>query len=63
VVIALPQHPPSLKLISIRDAAEYAKVSTTTVRRWIKSGALRTYRAGRQIRIDEADLIACLSAQ
>lgn len=51
-----------LCLISIREAAAYAKVSATTVRRWIASGALKVYRAGRQIRINESDLIAFLSA-
>lgn len=50
-----------LNLLSIRKAAEYAGVSTSTVRRWIKSGTLKTYRAGKQVRIDEADLIASLS--
>ena len=54
--------PQPLRLISIKDAAEYARVSGSTVRRWIKSGALKTYRAGRQVRIDQADLNACLSA-
>lgn len=54
--------PRSLKLLSVRDAADYAKVSVQTVRRWIKAGFLKTYRAGRQIRIDEADLISFLSS-
>lgn len=50
-----------LSLLSIRTAADYAGVSASTVRRWIKSGSLKTYRAGKQVRIDEADLIASLS--
>jgi excisionase family DNA binding protein len=33
-------------------------VSTQTMRRLIKAGDLKTYRVGRQIRIDESDLIA-----
>jgi excisionase family DNA binding protein len=52
----------TLKLLTPRQAAEYAGVSLSTVRRWIKSKALKIYRAGRQLRIDESDLIACLSA-
>ena len=51
----------SLRLLSIHDAAAYAGVSKTSVRRWIKAGDLRTYRAGRQHRIDETDLIEFLS--
>lgn len=52
----------SLQLLSVKDAAGYAKVSTQTVRRWIKAGDLKTYRAGRQIRINEPDLIDCISS-
>jgi excisionase family DNA binding protein len=49
--------PRSLKLMSVQDAAEYAHVSTQTVRRAIKAGCLKIYRAGRQIMIDESDLV------
>jgi excisionase family DNA binding protein len=55
--------PKQLKLLSVREAANYAKVSRQTVRRWIKAGYLKIYRAGRQIRIDEADLLAYLTGQ
>lgn len=51
----------SLRLLSVKDAAGYAKVSTQTVRWWIKSGKLKIYRPGRQIRIDESDLIDHIS--
>jgi excisionase family DNA binding protein len=47
-----------LKLLSVKDAAAYGKVSTQTMRRLIKAGDLKAYRVGRQIRIDESDLIA-----
>ena len=53
--------PRSLKLLSVKDSADYAKVSTQTVRRAIKAGHLKIYRAGRQIRIDETDLVQYLS--
>jgi excisionase family DNA binding protein len=52
-----------LKLLSVKDAAAYARVSTQTVRRLIKAGNLKTYRVGRQIRIDESDLIANITPQ
>jgi excisionase family DNA binding protein len=63
---AAPGHLPerthgTLKLRSVKESAEYCKVSTQTIHRAIKSGHLQIYRAGRQIRIDEADLIEYLS--
>jgi excisionase family DNA binding protein len=58
-----PSTPRSLKLMSVQDAANYAKVSTQTVRRAIKAGDLKIYRMGRQIRIDESDLVDYLSLQ
>ena len=51
----------SLNLLSIKESADCAKVSQQTIRRAIKAGNLKTYRAGRQIRIDEADLVQYLS--
>ena len=51
----------SLTLLTVRDAAAYARVSEQTIRRWITAG-LKIYRAGRQIRIDEQDLIGFLSS-
>ena len=47
--------------MSIQEAADYAKVSTQTIRHWIKWGGLKFYRGGRQIRIDESDLVNFLS--
>ena len=55
--------PRSLRLMSVRDAADYYGVSPQTVRRMIQSGKLKCYRVGRQIRIDEADLIANITPQ
>jgi excisionase family DNA binding protein len=49
-----------LELLTVQDAADFAKVSTQTVRRWIKAG-LKIYRAGRQLRIDKSDLVHFLS--
>jgi excisionase family DNA binding protein len=53
----------ALKLMSVQEAADYAKVSTQTVRRLIKTGKLQIYMIGRQIRIDESDLVGYLSLQ
>jgi excisionase family DNA binding protein len=53
--------PRSLKLLSVQECADYARVSTQTVRRAITAGHLKTYRAGKQIRIDEIDLVQYLS--
>jgi excisionase family DNA binding protein len=58
VPVASP--PPSL--LSVRDAADYYQVSPQTVRRLIKAGKLKTYRVGRQIRIDLTDLVSCMSS-
>ena len=51
----------SLTLLTVKDAAVYARVSEQTIRRWITAG-LKIYRAGRQIRIDEQDLVGFISA-
>ena len=58
---ARPMASPPKSLMSVRDAAKYCKVSTQTIRRAIKSGHLQIYRAGKQIRIYEPDLIKYLS--
>ena len=43
-------------LLTIKEVAGRCRVSTKTVRRWIKSGELPAYRLGRQWRISERDL-------
>ena len=58
---APPMASPPKSLMSVRDAANYCKVSTQTIRRAIKAGHLQIYRAGKQIRIYEPDLIKYLS--
>jgi excisionase family DNA binding protein len=48
---------PARRLGSIRDAAEYADVSTRTIRRYISDGRLTGYRVGpRLIKVDLDDL-------
>jgi excisionase family DNA binding protein len=46
---------PAGNLHSIDELAELWGVSTRTVRRQIKSGALRAHRIGRLVRISDAD--------
>ena len=54
--------PPDLpRLLSIDAAAALMDVSTQTVRREIRSGKLKSYRAGRQLRINLADLFNYLN--
>ena len=58
---ARPVASPPKSMMSVSDAANYCKVSTQTIRRAIKAGHLQIYRAGKQIRIYEPDLIKYLS--
>jgi len=46
---------PAGKLHSIGELAERWGVSTRTLQRQIKSGALRAHRIGRLVRVSEAD--------
>jgi len=45
--------------LTVRQAADYAVVSQSTIRRWLKEG-LPFYRAGSQIRIAKEDLVSFL---
>jgi excisionase family DNA binding protein len=58
-----PPNRPSLKFYSIEDVADSLDVSTRTVRRWVKSGALVAHRFGHLTRISEADFAAFLAAK
>jgi len=51
---------PESKWFSVEGIAAELSVSKETVRRWIRSGKLKTYRAGRQYRISPDDLRAFL---
>ena len=44
------------RLLSIQDAAEFLRVSTKTVGRWINAGELKAHRLCRQWRIAPEDL-------
>ena len=49
------------KLFTTAEVAEHLNVSTRTVRRWIKAGALPVHRIGGLVRISEADFAAFLA--
>jgi excisionase family DNA binding protein len=53
---SIPQDSVPQRLLTIKEAGRFAVVSDSTMRRWVRSGELRTYRAGKQIRIDIRDL-------
>ena len=53
--------PPQLNLLTLKDVATYARVSISTVRRWVSDEGLPVYKAGRQKRVDEKALIKFLS--
>lgn len=46
---------PIPRFYTIRNIAQALGVCTKTIRNWIDRRELRAYRAGRQIRISEAD--------
>ncbi|MEV0292592.1 helix-turn-helix domain-containing protein [Nocardia sp. NPDC050710] len=49
---------PTGQLISLREAAVLAEVSSKTVRRWISHGRLRAYRMGpRLLRVERNELL------
>jgi len=48
------------RLVALTTAAEYADVSTKTMRRWIAEGKVPGYRAGRLIKVDLNELDAAL---
>ena len=43
-------------LMSVKDAASYARVHTESVLRWIRAGRLRAGKAGKEYRIEPSDL-------
>ena len=49
------------RFFTIGDVANFLEVSSRTVRRWIKTGALRVHRFGSAVRISEADVLAFIA--
>jgi excisionase family DNA binding protein len=50
-----------IKFFTIAEVAERLRVSTRTMRRWIKAGDLVAHRPGGLVRIAESDLRAFLA--
>lgn len=48
---------------SIEEVAKTLKVAYLTVYRWIKSGKLRSFKAGKQYRINKEDLTNFMDIQ
>jgi excisionase family DNA binding protein len=51
------------RLLTVREVADATRVSTMTVYRLIRAGALPAIRVGKHFRIRESDLSAYLDAQ
>lgn len=46
-----------MKFLTRQEVADFLRISTRTVSRWIQAGKLRAYRPGRAYLIKEDDLI------
>lgn len=44
------------KLYTLREVADYAQVSMSTIYRWITDGKLKAFKPGGQWRVRESDL-------
>ncbi len=55
------RHRAPAQFFSIQEVADALRVSTRTVRRWIKKWSLAAHRIGAVLRISEADLKSFLA--
>ena len=53
---ALAERPAVAELLSTAEAAQYARVTPRSIRRWLDQGKLRALHAGRELRIRRADV-------
>ena len=60
-VVEEPYAHSQLNLLTLKEVAAYARVSISTVRRWVRDEGLLFYKAGRQKRVDETELVRFLS--
>lgn len=61
-IVSRPEPPPS-PYMTTAEAGEYARVSSHTIRRWIRDGRLEIHGAGRHLRVRLDDLIEALRPQ
>ena len=47
---------PSLELLTVREAAKFAKASDATIRRWIRDKKLQAFNSNHRVRIDKQEL-------
>ena len=45
-----------MEYLTTQEAAEYLKVSTKTLRRWVLDGSLKAYKKGKIVRYTRTDL-------
>lgn len=55
-----PPNSESNQLLTSKEAAQFLKVSTVTLTKYIKTGDIKTYRAGKRRRFKQSDLEAYL---
>lgn len=60
LTVAAPDLPAPAELLTVAEAAAYAKVCHHTIRRWIKSGSLVAFDSGHRIRIDRKAVVKFL---
>ena len=51
------------RLLTVKEVAEYLRVTTTTVRRWCAAGKLPAFQIGHQWRIDGEELERMIQAR
>jgi excisionase family DNA binding protein len=61
-IVPSPKVPPS-PYMTTAEAGEYARVSPSTIRKWIRNGRLEAHGAGRGVRVRIDDLVDALRPQ
>lgn len=58
VALATVKQDSAPDVLTVDEAAAFAKVHHTTIREWVKDGSLSARKPGRRIRINRVDLVA-----
>jgi excisionase family DNA binding protein len=51
------------RFLGLAAAASYASVSVPTIRRWLASGVVKSYKIGRLVRLDVSELDAAIRSR